>query len=147
MKEEFKKYIQDLKISKVMMEQIESKYKTLSIAADVAEFDEIFVSEGTSSVGYTEYFSLWGFTHSMIGEISLSKREIHFFLIDKNISHLKIEDYNFDLVTPEADSKLLISIRRTDADTPISFNASGINCAHLLNLRGKFLIKHINRNN
>ena len=144
MKNEFEDYLSSIGISTTMLDTIRNKYKDLATAADVEDFDEIFISEGISSELIREYFSLWCFTNKLLCEATISDKKIGIYRLSDNISNLFINEYNFDLITPSENSKLSLSIRRIDATVGIVLNSSGINCSKLLDVSKKYFVSNLN---
>ena len=67
-----------------------------------------------------------------------------YYSIKNHISNISIDNRNFDLKTPTAESKLHYALRRTDAEGTISFSASGLNCEQLLIISKKYLLPNLN---
>jgi hypothetical protein len=143
MKAEFENYLQDIKLSTTMLEAVEKKYIVLCTASNVEEFDEIFISEAISNQGFREYFTLWGLRKDIMCRIGIQKDELSIFRIKNHISSIEISDRNFNLTSPTETSKLQYSIRRVDAQGSIIFNASGINCAHLMTIAKAYLLSNL----
>ncbi len=143
MKQEFISYLKEIDLSDILSQSIIGNYEKLTNVADIDEFDDIFISEGISNDN-REYFGLWGFTPHMIGFIPITGKDISIIKIQSVISSFTINEFNFDLKKPSADSKLNCYIKRIHIERSLIFNSTGFNCIQLLRLCKKYFIKQIN---
>ena len=143
MKQEFEKYLAEMKLSSFMVDNLNEKYKLICAACGVDEFDEIFVSEGVSNAGIREYFMLWGFTEQLMCRISINKSDITIYRYKNYIRLVMVNEVNFDLKSPNEESRLQYAVRRTDSEKSITYSASGMNCKHLLKIAYDYFLPNV----
>jgi hypothetical protein len=147
MKKEHLLYLKEINVSQLMLATIEKKYQLLASVANVKEFDDILISEIISGQN-KEYFSLWGFTSTLMCKISIGTTSdtslIVLFKLKQNIARFSIKQMNFDFGNLKEDSILDTSVRTFDHDVPYFIKASGINCHHLFEIIKKYFIANLN---
>ena len=99
MKVDFRKYLESISLSQVMLDKAIENYKALTIVSNIENFDEIFFSEMKSKNGPREYFSLWGFTETMFCKITIGKtadaeNKVVLFKSRENVARFVINEYN-----------------------------------------------------
>lgn len=142
MKKEFINYLDSIGLSKTMTETIVNKYNILKNVYDV-DFDDIFVSEAISNTGNREVFQLYCFTPKIIYRIYITALLASAYPIHNYLLVCSYNDYNFDLVKADANSKLTCSIKRLHVTDHMLLNASGINCNQLLLVSKKYLLTNL----
>lgn len=147
MKTEFTTYLKEIGLSEVIIAEVSKKYEILTQASGLIEFDNIFISEIISITGSREYFSLWGFSSTLISKISIArtdKSEIVLFKLKNNISRLLYNNYNYDLVKAKASTILDIAFITFDTEKPYAIRASGLNCDYLMKIINLYFISNLN---
>jgi hypothetical protein len=144
MREEFTNYLNKIGLSKTLISAITGKYEILTQIIEIVDFDEIFVSEKISTInGEREYFSLWCFTGGIIAKSSITKKKIEVYKLKDYISFFEITDSAYDYTSAKRNSSLSVQIRRINAESPLSFYSSGINCDQLLKIVHTYFIVNI----
>jgi hypothetical protein len=145
MKAEFETYMADIAISKTMREAVIKKYALACVAANVGEFDDIFISEMKNLEGIKEYISLWCFSKTLFCKVNITKdNKITLFKLLQNIARYSFEGYNYDLNNTTVNSKLHTLVRTFDMDIPFFLKATGTNCSALLMVGKKYFITNLN---
>lgn len=142
MRPDFIDYLKNIGLSDVMTNIIKEKYLQMISVLEIKEFDDIFISETMSSQGSREYFSLYGFTDSLACRIGIVRGDPHIGIMRLKglVRQINILDWNYDLITPDENSKLRYSPVNLDGKGIFTAYASGLNCSKLIYIHKKYII-------
>lgn len=143
MKQEFEKYLEDIKLSDVMIATMKAKYALAENLFGINEFTDIHVSETVSNSGSREYFSLFLFSEDLMFRVTLKTNEVVGYRFKSYVTRLSINT-NYDVnSTPNDLSKYSLGFRRIDAEQAIELSSSGNNCKNLIAINKKYFISNL----
>lgn len=131
MREEFKKYLETIRMTDVLSARIQSIYRFYE-AVCPEEIGAIFVTDIVNDEGVRQYENLWFFskTFAMESKVFISQDDFDMMPIKNKVIYWSIRKQNYDFEKAEDGSRLRV-FYRSDNDVTGELRASRENCDFL----------------